>query len=762
MGIFAADRAAWFWVLALCGGLIITAFIARKREKRSWAIWLAAALSLASYALWHQAALRHIAEFPLADTIEEGQSVTIRGIGWIASRPDAGTRSLSATLHLQQLQIGSHTVRCDHRMPVWIQSAPKAIAYGTIIEFSGLVQPLDGPGAPGGFDPAAFYYRQMGALARLEILEGDQCIVLNGREGSHLIAFAQKLRDQLERGLLAGLSPEDLPYARLIAAMTLGARENSPEDLEEWFRLSGTMHLFAVSGLHVGIFGGILLFVALLFRLPKRWAALIVIPLILFYAVLTGLRPSAVRAAIMLSVVLASFVVKEQPRLLNSLSFAALLLLAFDPQQLFLPGFQLSFAVLLAIILLARRVQGAIAEPWLTDSFIPRKLMGPTRRAKDRAVMGITAALAISLVSWLGSLGPLTWHFHSFSPVGIIANLLMVPLAGIMVTLAAASLGCFGFHLTWISGFINQLNVGIAILLTGLAQFFATLPGAYRHTGSLAKQQLSQDSLVIDVMGERGEMASLVTFPPDSNALWMIDCGGPHTYKRQMLPLLRNRGINHLDALIITHGDHGHIGAAPGVLSQLKPSLLLEGPGKNRSPTYPLVVALADSLGTRRVSLAAGQNLRSAENVTWQILAPSSGRAGRFADDRVLVMKLNYLDWTVLFTSDAGFETEKQLLQSKVNLKSDLWIRGQHRDSPSGLREFVSAVSPRVVISTHSSFPTAERISLEFREQLLNLNAQLLELDQSGVITVHIDRKTMNLTPFSDPGASVELTPLTR
>ena len=125
--------------------------------------------------------------------------------------------------------------------------------------------------------------------------------------------------------------------------MALGARESSPEELEELFRISGTLHLFAVSGMNVAIIAGLFLGFALLFRIPRHYAVIIVIPFVLFYALLTGLSPSAVRAAVMLSTFLAAYAAREKPRLLNSLGLAALIVLLYDSQQLFLPGFQLSF-----------------------------------------------------------------------------------------------------------------------------------------------------------------------------------------------------------------------------------------------------------------------------------------------------------------------------------------------------------------------------------------------------------------------------------
>lgn len=727
--------------------------MAFRRERTLLPIAIASLVGMIAFAWLHAANLRTIHSFPLASAMESGDAIEIEGEGWIASRTISGERSTSGTLELSSLELGGKTIPCRHRVPVWFQKPDLEIEYGDTIQFSGLLRPLESASAPGGFDPKAFYFRQSGSLARLEIRAGDSLTLREEKNGSSLVSFSQRLRDRMEEALAVGLSENDESYARLIAAMSLGARENSPEELEDLFRRSGTMHIFAVSGLHVGIVAGLLMALVLFFRIPKRYAVLLVIPLVLFYAVLTGLRPSAVRAAIMLCILLAAFAFKERPRLVNSLALAGLLILWFDTQQLFLPGFQLSFAVLLFIGLFAEPVRKFFAKPWLSDPYIPKTLLQPAQRWRDHAVTVSTALLALSVVSWIGSLGLLTWHFQSFSPVGVLANLFLVPLAGTIVTFAAAALASFGLKMVWLTSLLNKLTVGVAVVLTGTAQFFASLPGAHRHSGEFFRNAPDEKSVTLDVMGERGEGATLLSFPnrhTNVRSFWMIDSGGPRTYHRQMLPTLRSRGINRLDTVVLSHGDIGHIGAVPEVLTHFRPGMMLEPKADNRSSVYPQITELANSLRVPTHPLTAGQRIRTDRfegPVQFHVLAPAGNNEGRIADDRVLVLRMEAYDWSVLMTFDAGFETEKALTQSGVNLKSDVWIRGQHLESPSGLLRFVEAVDPKIVISSNAEFPSSQRIPETFREELQQRNAALLTLDQSGVLT--LDVKKGLLTIFS-------------
>lgn len=727
-------------------------------HRRRSALTVIAAGALASFLFlgWrHGERLAEIHSFPLARTLAEGGAVRIEGEGWIDDAVDRGARSLSTTMRLERIRIAGREIPCDHRVPVWVQKVPGPLDYGTPVRFSGRLLPLEGPSVPGGFDARAFYFRQSGSLGKLEIGEGDVFERLAGRRGSALVRHALQLRSRLEDALLLGVPREHEPYARLVAAMALGARENSPEELEEYFRISGTMHLFAVSGLNVAILAGMLTWVASFLGVPRSRAVPVIIPVVLFYAVLTGLSPSAVRAALMAAAFLAGYSLREKPRLLNSLGFAAILLLAWDPQPLFLPGFQLSFAVLVFIAILAPVLSERFARPFLVDPYVPQSLIRPARRFADRVAGWVAALFAVSLASWLGSLGLLAWHFQSVSPVGILANVFMVPVAGVVMGLAAASLVSFGLHLTWITFVTNRLNVLVSITMTALAQFFSGLPGATVHTGTDRPSAPFEDTLRLDLVGERGEGAALLRIPAGRSAdpiLWMIDSGGDRTYQGRILPLMRSQGLNRIDALVLTHGDEGHLGAGAAAIHQFRPSLLLEPAVENRSPGHSAILGAARRFGVESQPIDRGQRLTVGDGTILTVLHPSSLRPGRLADDRCLVVKIEYAGRSLLLTADSGFETERHLIESGADLRADVWIRGQHGNSPSGLAAFVDAIAPLAVVSSHSEFPESERIPQTLRDHLSARGIALYDFETAGTVAVEISAdRSLRILPFSGP-----------
>jgi ComEC/Rec2-related protein len=161
-----------------------------------------------------------------------------------------------------------------------------------------------------------------------------------------------------------------------ISGMVLGLRHQTPEDIEEPFQQTGTLHLFAVAGLHVGIVARLLWILATVVRLPRKWATALIIPALLFYAAVTGLHTSSVRAAVMSAVLLAGFLVERKVFALNSLAAAATPILCWNTNELFSVGFQLSFSVVAAIVVLAEPTYRFLRRRFEPDSFLPRSLFG--------------------------------------------------------------------------------------------------------------------------------------------------------------------------------------------------------------------------------------------------------------------------------------------------------------------------------------------------------------------------------------------------
>jgi competence protein ComEC len=173
----------------------------------------------------------------------------------------------------------------------------------------------------------------------------------------------------------------------------------------------------------------------------------------------------------------------------------------------------------------------------------------------------------------------------------------------------------------------------------------------------------------------------------------------------------------------------------------MRPGAIFEPRSTIRSSVYSEIRALAESRNIPLVALRAGQRITLSrskldENLVLQVLAPAKGNDERLADDRSLVLRTKVGEFTLLHTFDSGFHTERDLLRSGVDLSADIWIRGQHVESPSGSPEFLDAINPKIVISSHSKFPASQRVLDAFRDLLKERKTRLITTDETGVVTM--------------------------
>ena len=164
------------------------------------------------------------------------------------------------------------------------------------------------------------------------------------------------------------------------------------------------MHIFAISGLHIALIAGILISLVRVLQVPQAGSGALVIPLIRFYTAATGWQPSAVRATVMMSVIIGGWALRRPGDLLNSLAAAGGLILLWDPRQLFQASFQLSFFVVLSIALLLPPLE-KLRDQWLrVDPFVPLEVLPRWQQRGHAALRWLTTAVATSTAAWLGSL----------------------------------------------------------------------------------------------------------------------------------------------------------------------------------------------------------------------------------------------------------------------------------------------------------------------------------------------------------------------
>ncbi len=269
----------------------------------------------------------------------------------------------------------------------------------------------------------------------------------------------------------------------VIHAMMLGYRSHLPPDVRDCFRRTGTMHIFAISGLHVGILCSIIVFALAVFGVPRTMWVLALAPIICTYTVVTGARASAIRASAMAIAYLLAPLLRRRPDTISAFAFAATVILLWNPQQLLDVGFIYSFAVVAGIILVTPIFDSLFMRLWRHDELAPPKMVATTRwwRQCLRYTVGL---FSVSLAAWLTST-PLSLHFFGrFSPVALLGNLIAIPLAFLILVTGCLSL-LTGSLIGFMGEIFNCANWCFVNFLVSSMQTLEKIPYGWVDCGNL-------------------------------------------------------------------------------------------------------------------------------------------------------------------------------------------------------------------------------------------------------------------------------------
>lgn len=636
---------------------------------------------------------------------------------------------------------------------------------GQIVEVTGVVALPNVAAAEGIFDYRA-YLRQQGIYYQLRASSEDDWKLVSSPRAPPL---SDRFRDWARRALARGLPCED-ESLRLEWALTLGWKPALTEEVSEPFIRAATYHIFAVDGLRMAIIFGIFFCWFRAIAIPRHIGGLILLPLIWFYVALTGWPASAIRASVMLSVVILGWVLKRPNDVLNSLLTAALLILVWDPRQLFQAGFQLSFFVVLCLILILPPLHQLFErltapDPWLAPSLRrrwPSWIQMPTRYCLD--------VLLTSFAAWIGSIPLVACYFNIITPVSTPANLVAVPICGLVLICNIASLMLIG----WFAAAAELFNHAGWFLMECIrvsSVWFADWPKAYAYTtaptlftcfayyaillglitgwlfrpawrkwkfGGLSAvllvwvwQYAHNASLTrITVIAANGSSAVFSQAPGNANNL-MIDAGTTNLVRSVLKPFLRAQGVNRLPALLLTHGDLHHVGGAQ-MLSDLFPlKCIYASPIRSRSVTYRRTLDYFKQEPSLVRLLSCDQSVAG-----WRVLHPApDGRYSR-ADDAAIVLRQDLPAARVLLLSDLGRSGQEALLSRGIDLHADIVIAGLPSSGEPLSELLLDAIQPRVVIVSDCEFPVSERASPKLRERLARRHIPILYTRFTGSLVL--------------------------
>jgi len=656
---------------------------------------------------------------------------------------------------------------------------PSAFFAEQTVEVTGVLEPPPGPRAEGLFDYRKYLWRQ-GIYFQLKTESTNDWVLLSKGMTRPL---CDRFLDWAQKTLRYGLPEEDEPL-RLLWAMSLGWLAGLTNEIYEPFMQSGTMHIFAISGLHIAFIAGILVSLLRVARVARSWCGCVVIPLIWFYTAATGWQPSAIRSTIMMTIIVGGWALRRPTDLLNSLAAAGFIILLLDPQQLFGASFQLSFFVVLSIALLQPPLQRRLDKLLQTDALLPPSEVPQWKRWLKAKLRYPLTALGTSLAAWLGSLPLCAYYFHLLSPVTLLANLVIVPISSFALACNLGSLLC-GNLLPWATELFNHSawfwmwcmvrfsHVCISIpnayiyvagfSVFGFLAYYLVLIGAFSGwLGAPEKRlwKMAATALIITVpcvqwyiswQSERltilpfnGSLSIYVRTPGTPGGV-LIDCGASNSVQFITKPFLRAQGVNHLSAFCLTHGDLHHIGGAELVAQQFTPGEVCASPIRFRSRVYRQTLS--------HLSLRPGllRNISRTDSVgDWTVLHPETSDHFPRADDNALVMRAEFNGTRVLLCSDLGRLGQNVVLARNVDLRADILITGLPSGSEAICDAFIEAVRPRIIIVADAEYPASERADLKLKERLGKKKARVIYTRSAGALTLQFKEGGCDIRGMDD------------
>ena len=341
-------------------------------------------------------------------------------------------------------------------------------AEGVELMISGGLTPLSGEAD--GYDA---WLRSQGATLKLR---GGR--VLGELAAPSVFAVWRQAQQRRLDAWLRQMPWDDPDGGALLAATMLGRTALLPAEAKEAFAATGTLHLFAISGLHIAGMAAALLWLTRRARLPEIPAGVAILTLLWLYVQVTGASPSSVRAWIMAAFLWGGRVGERDTPALQSLALACAVTLILSPEACADAGFQLSYAAVLGIIVAGGPAAELCARPTEEERLTPAAAQTATQRLRWRVRKFLLGGLCVSLAATLAG-APLTLGlFGKASWGGVLVNLVLVPLSEIPLMLGMASVACgVSDGLTWPAMWINGLAGAWLHGMTWIAQACAELPG---------------------------------------------------------------------------------------------------------------------------------------------------------------------------------------------------------------------------------------------------------------------------------------------
>lgn len=592
------------------------------------------------------------------------------------------------------------------------------VSIGDTVRGIGTWKALTGKRNPGDFDFRSFYHRKhiLGKIFQ----DKYSYPAVDTLSGFSALRSMEQIRNRLKAVFRKHVG---LPYAGLMTALITGERNEVNPEIKDHFIATGVVHVLAVSGLHVGYVLLVLIIFANVLRIPWGWDRLIIgIGLVLF-CMLTGGKPSVIRASLMAILYLIAPVMNRPVNIWNVIFAAALCLLIWNPNYLFDMGFQLSFTAVLSIVFFYNYF----------NRVLPDRIKVPN--ISNKAIQFIWGLFLVSFSAQIGTIPFTAVYFGKIPLTALIANVFIVPLIGILVgtgfiialfswipmvgEIAGNAAWFFGKIIDVLAAFFAGMEFGI--IKTGAVQlyqicFYAVcvfglvliLDKTLRKRGIITLliglnlyvwiplfQKPVMDVIFLDV--GQGD-AAVIRF--QNGKTMLIDAGQRNRWQdsgsQMILPALSHLNIKKLDWAVMSHPHSDHVGGFISILESIQIDSVWDTHLDYGSWTYNHILELIaeKNIGYRTVHL--GDNIQIDHKTQIHIFAPDTAFTRRQSNvnNASIVMKIIHGENSFLFTGDLEHEGDEFLLPFDTLLQSDVLKVGHHGSITSTTKGFLDFINP--------------------------------------------------------------------
>lgn len=591
------------------------------------------------------------------------------------------------------------------------------VEFGQIVLVKGKLETFDFPRNPGGFNEKLYMQtKRIDYKMFAEILSKGK--IVNSFD-SYIYKLHKKIKNMYETIL-------PLKEASVLEAMLLGDKQNLDTSVKETYRKSGISHILAISGLHISIISALLWLILDTLKLNKRVSSTIILTVLIVYCIFTGNSVSTTRAVIMIGIVLFGNIIYYQSDIYTSIATAAFVLLIYQPLYLYDVGFQLSFGAVISIIVLSPVLERIY--------FIPKT---------------IRLYLISTLAASLGTYPIIAYHFNTISVIGIVVNLLVLPLVSILV--------CFGIISTvisfiWIelSKFLCGIVYFILVFYENICTIASNIPFSQIVTGqpnlilifiyytiiftttyyfylnkqkrqSLKKYMLYMQIFLLTIV-------TVVIFKPKDLEIVYLDVGqgdsiAIHTAKNKnilidgggniskpldeantgtqiVLPYLKYKGINRLDCVFVSHPDGDHIIGILELLDYIKINQIFIADTDAKNDLLKILEMKASKYNIPINKLSKGNIVKVDDSISFECIYPTKDILIDSDDynNNSLVLYMDYNNSKFLFTGDIEKEAEDRITKDYKKLDVDILKVAHHGSKTSSTQNFVDMVQPKVAI----------------------------------------------------------------